>query len=306
MDRVATDASNSHWNIRCIRKDDVKAAGALCYRAFETIDTKHGFIVEFASEEATIEFMEGCVDNPHCACVVVEDKQSGKLIGGNCLWDEGDDVHCVGPIYVDPSFQGHGLGRTLMQVVVRYGQEVRKAKSIRLTQAFHNMHSFSLYSSLGFQLREPVHILAPRKWPLPESCAPLHLCTRASTMDDVASMIDLCRQVHGFARSADIIRHTKDGKGFVVENVSDGKLMGYAVSYGEEGHAVGMDNDSIKALICACKGLEGCMGIFVPSRNHELIKWCLSAGMRTLAGCNIMTLGEYTEPKLPYLPSIGM
>jgi hypothetical protein len=46
------------------------------------------------------------------------------------------------------------------------------------------------------------------------------------------------------------------------------------------------------------------LGILVPSRNTELLRWCLAEGLRIVQQSTLMTVGLYNEPSGPYLPSI--
>jgi GNAT superfamily N-acetyltransferase len=61
----------------------------------------------------------------------------------------------IGPITVDPDAQNLGVGRKLMQVVMERSRE-RHPAGMRLVQAaFHN-RSLSLYTTMGFDTREPL------------------------------------------------------------------------------------------------------------------------------------------------------
>jgi hypothetical protein len=42
----------------------------------------------------------------------------------------------------------------------------------------------------------------------------------------------------------------------------------------------------------------------VPSRNAELLRWCLEHNMRIVQQSTLMTIGNYNEPTGAYLPSI--
>lgn len=46
------------------------------------------------------------------------------------------------------------------------------------------------------------------------------------------------------------------------------------------------------------------LGILVPSRNAELLHWCLEHGLRIVQQSTLMTIGLYNEPSGAYLPSI--
>jgi hypothetical protein len=46
------------------------------------------------------------------------------------------------------------------------------------------------------------------------------------------------------------------------------------------------------------------LGILVPSRNSELLRWCLQHELRIVQQSTLMTIGLYNEPAGAYLPSI--
>src|SRR6185503_14922682 len=64
---------------------------------------------------------------------------------------ERDPIRAIGPIAVDPSLHGYGIGRRLMQAALDRAQG---APSVRLVQEIYNLQSLSLYASLGFDARE--------------------------------------------------------------------------------------------------------------------------------------------------------
>ena len=68
-------------------------------------------------------------------------------------------------------------------------------------------------------------------------------------------------------------------------------------------HAVAETNDDLNALIAAAKSFEG-PGFLLPSRNGDLMRWCLSKGLRVTQAVTLMTMGLYNEPAGAYLPSV--
>ena len=91
------------------------------------------------------------------------------------------------------------------------------------------------------------------------------------------------------------------GAATVVERA--GRITGYATRIAYFAHAVADTNDDLQALIAAAKAFEG-PGFIVPSRNAELMRWCLGKGLRMTQPLTLMTMGLYNEPAGAYLPSI--
>ena len=56
------------------------------------------------------------------------------------------------------------------------------------------------------------------------------------------------------------------------------------------------------ALIGAAPEFGG-PGFLLPTRNHEVFKWCLDAGLKLVSQMTLMTMGLYNEPTGSYMPS---
>ena len=80
-------------------------------------------------------------------------------------------------------------------------------------------------------------------------------------------------------------------------------MTGYSTSVGFIGHTVGETNDDIKALIGAAESFIG-PGFLVPTRNGELLRWCLGEKLRITQTMTLMTIGLYNEPSGAWLPSV--
>ena len=82
-----------------------------------------------------------------------------------------------------------------------------------------------------------------------------------------------------------------------------GRICAYATGFGYGWHAVAETNEDLLALIVSAEALIG-LGLIVPSRNAELLRWCLEHGLRIVQQSTLMTIGLYNEPAGAYLPSI--
>src|SRR5437016_11723749 len=150
-------ASQAATRIRTAAPEDAAACGPICFEAFAAINRQHNFELEFSSGEIATGLLGMLFSHPNFYCVVAE--VDGRIAGSNCL-DERSVIAGVGPITVNPSIQNQGLGRMLMTAVMDRAQE-KKFAGIRLLQAaFHN-RSLSLYTKLGFAVREPMSVMRP-------------------------------------------------------------------------------------------------------------------------------------------------
>jgi hypothetical protein len=83
----------------------------------------------------------------------------------------------------------------------------------------------------------------------------------------------------------------------------EGRITGYTTLVGFFGHTVGESNDDLKALIGAAKEFPG-PGFLLPTRNSELMRWCLKNGLKIVQPMTLMSKGLYQEPKGAFLPSV--
>jgi hypothetical protein len=124
---------------------------------------------------------------------------------------------------------------------------------------------------------------------------------RPATLDDLAACNRLCLRVHGHARNGELTDAIPRGAARVVERA--GRIAAYATAIAFSGYAVGETNDDLKALIAAAPVFVGA-GFLVPTRNGELMRWCLAEGLRVIQAMTLMSMGLYNEPAGAWLPSI--
>lgn len=272
---------------------DAAVCGEICYRAFNTISEHHKFPPDFPDVEQAIGLLEMCLSHPRVYSVVAE--SDGRIVGSNFLW-ELSPIAGVGPITVDPASQNSSVGRKLMDAVLQRAAE-QKFPGVRLVQAGYHCRSLSLYAKLGFDVREPLACMngQPLRVRVPGRTV------RPATAGDVDACAQLCSRVHGHDRSGELMLGISQSTARVVEH--DGRITGYASLIGFFGHAVGETNDDLQAMIGAAEGFAG-PGMLVPMRNAELLRWCLSHGLRMVQPLTLMSLGLYTEPRGAFLPSI--
>jgi hypothetical protein len=232
--------------------------------------------------------------NPDFYCVVAE--SDGRIVGSNAL-DERSAIGGIGPITIDPAAQNLGAGRRLMEAVMDRASE-RSPRGMRLVQAaFHN-RSFSLYTSLGFDVREPLSCVQGE---MRERSVP-GCRVRPATADDEEACNALSRRVHGFDRGVELAQGIAHDTAQVVER--GGRVTGYTSHLGFFGHSTCETNLDMQALIAAAESLAG-PGILVPSRNSGLLRWCLQNGLRVVQPMTLMSTGFYEEPAGAWLPSVS-
>ena len=289
----AATASQAPVTIRRARPNDAAACGQICYEAFHKINTDHNFPPDVPDSAHGVRVLTQMFPHPGFYCVVAE--VDGAIAGSNCL-DEREAIAGIGPITIDPKVQNGGVGRKLMQAVLDRARE-RNCAGVRLVQAaFHN-RSLSLYTKLGFEVREPLSVMqGPAMKKTFDGYA-----VRKCGMPDLEACNGLALRVHGHHRGGELADAIGQGTATVVER--GGRITGYASSIAFFGHAVAETNADLQALIAAAESFGG-PGFLMPSRNGELFRWCLANGLRVVQPMTLMSMGLYNEPKGAFLPSI--
>ena len=279
--------------VRTATPEDAAVCGQICYDAFHAISAAHGFPCDFPAPDAAIGLLTMMFSNPTFDCVVAE--VDGRTVGSNCL-DESSAIYGVGPITIQPGTQNRGVGRTLMEAAMERARE-RGASGVRLVQAaFHN-RSFSLYTSLGFDVREPLCCMQGKTHA--RSVAGCEVRRATSADEDACNA--LARRVHGFERAGEMSQGIAHGTACLVER--GGRVTGYTSHLGFFGYSTAETNVDLQALIASAESFAG-PGILVPSRNSVLLHWCLQNGLRVVQPMTLMSTGLYNEPAGAWLPSV--
>jgi GNAT superfamily N-acetyltransferase len=279
--------------VREATEEDADNCARIFYDAFEAIATRHNLPLEPPSREFTRFTTGHMLVNDGFAGLVAE--RDGVVLGSLFI-DERAPIAGIGPVTVDPSAQDAGIGRILMEAALARERE-RDAVGIRLVQTAYHYRSLALYAKLGFAVREPLSVLQGT----PPALSFPGLGVRPAGERDLASCGELCKRVHGHHRNGELRDAIAAGTARVVER--PGRLSGYATGFGYGWHAVAETNEDLLALLSGAEAFMG-LGILVPSRNAELLRWCLSHGMRIVQQSTLMTIGLYNEPAGAYLPSI--
>jgi len=290
---VTTAAHTGAVTIRRAQPEDAYACGQICFEAFHKINSDHNFPPDVPEPARGVGLLTQMFSHPGFYCVVAE--ADGRTLGSNCL-DERDAIAGVGPITVDPKVQNRGVGRKLMEAVLERARE-RNFAGVRLVQAaFHN-RSLSLYTTLGFDVREPLSVFQGP--PIKRTFDGFSV--RTAQLSDLEACNQVALHVHGHTRGGELADAIQQRTASVVQR--DGRITGYASALAFFGHAVAETNPDLQAIIAAADGFGG-PGILVPSRNSELFRWCLAHGLKVVEPMTLMSLGLYNEPRGSFLASI--
>ena len=279
--------------LRAAKEADAQACGIICYNAFKAIADQHNFPPDFPVPDITIGLMSHLLSDSSIYSVVAE--MDGRIIGSNFLTEQGI-IAGVGPITVEPELQNASVGKQLMENVIERAQK-RQFAGVRLVQAAYHNRSLSLYTKLGFDIREPLSVL---QGPAINKTIPGY-AVRSATDTDIDTCNTLSLNVHGHNRSQELINAIKAGTATVVERT--GKITGYTTALSFLGHSVAETNTDLQALIGTATNFSG-PGFLLPTRNSSVLRWCLDNGLRITQPMTLMSMGLYNEPAGAYLPSV--
>jgi len=291
----STQTAAADLTVREIGPDDIPAAGRFIYEAFKGIGERHNFPIDFPNEEAGIGFAKMWIEHPQIYGVAAE--ENGRFVGSNFL-TEMDPIRAVGPITVDPEAQTRGIGRKLMQSVIERG---KAAPGIRLVQDAFNTLSLSLYTSLGFDSKEPLALMQGT----PRGTVSDKVEVRRMTACDLEEVAALCRRVHGFERTGELRDALKGFAPYVA--FREGRIVAYAstVTFWQLNHGVAeTDRDMQDLLIGAANRIGEPLSLLLPIRRAEFHRWALTSGLRMVKPMTLMAMGEYQEPRGVFFPSV--
>jgi Acetyltransferase (GNAT) domain len=237
------------------------------------------------------------IEHPSIWGVVAE--RDGRIVGSNFL-DERGPIRGVGPVSVDPAAQGQGVGRRLMEAVLKPSEG---ARGIRLLQDSFNVQSLSLYASLGFDVKEPAVVMSGR----PRSRPAAGVDVRRLEESDLETCERLCLRVHGFERTNELRDALEAPVLSPFVAVRDGRLTAWATTFAffPAACAVAETENDMRALIMGALAADEAPASFLlPARQAALFRWCLRDGLRVVKPMTYMSMGEYREPDGCWVPSV--
>jgi ribosomal protein S18 acetylase RimI-like enzyme len=141
---VSVQGAKEQTQIRNMTRADLDRAGEILFKAYTVGASKHGYVPRMQSTQEGTAWAWAMLRHGPGEILIAE--VEGRAVGICCLNPRGDHGG-VGPVAVDPSYQGRGIGRQLMNALLKKADGLQ---SVRLFQEAFNPASFSLYYSLNF------------------------------------------------------------------------------------------------------------------------------------------------------------
>ena len=268
--------------------------GSICFEAFKDIHDRGCGTRDFPTVDIAQQVLGMLVEREDFYSVSALD--NGRLVGSNFL-SLMDPVAGVGPITVDPSYQGQGLGRTLMQDVIDYARR-HNIEQVRLMQDSFNVASLSLYASLGFDVKEPVAFMQAA--PLAEA----DNSVRAIAESDLPAIDELSERIYKNSRRNEVAAAAPYGFAALLRE-RQGRITGYLLP-GIFGHGVAETEEDALALVGeAARRLPAEIArFFCPLTESSFYRKVLQANCRVIKVMNYMALGPYEQPEEVWMPSV--
>lgn len=200
-------------HIRNMTRTDLDHVGAVLFAAFNAEAEKCGYAPRMLQPQEGTSWAWAVMRHSPSEILVAD--VGNRVVGICCLNPRG--IHGgIGPVAVDPSFQGEGIGRQLMKALLK---KTEGLQSVRLFQEAFNPYSFSLYYSLDFT---PVAELLDLFLDAAESKG-TETCPNVSelTAKDIDAIYAYDIPRSGLDRGMDLIYYAKWGKIFIWRNCSE-------------------------------------------------------------------------------------
>lgn len=272
----------------------VDVIGRICFEAFKEIQEKHGFSPDFPTVEISRQVLGMMVQRDDFYGVVA--LLDGQPVGSNFL-SLMDPVAGVGPITIDSTYQGHGIGRALMQDVIDYAKR-NNIEQVRLLQDSFNTASLSLYASLGFDVKEGVVFMQS------ESVGEADPFVRPVTEVDLPAIEELSKRIYKNSRRNEVAAAAPYGfAAFLREK--QGRITGYLIP-GIFGHGIAeTDEDAIALISETARRMPPSLArFFCPLSQASFFQGAIEAGCRVIKMMNYMTMGPYEPPDKVWMPSV--
>lgn len=267
----------------------------ICFEAFKVVHERHGLLPDIATIDVATHFMEMLVTRGDFYGVVA--RVDGNLVGSNFI-SFTDPVSSVGPVTVDPSHDGRGIGRAMMNDVLARAKQ-KGVQQIRLLQDAFNTKSLSLYASVGFDTQAPVGLMMAKAATVSDPTI------RAASETDLSALDGLCRQIYKVSRQGELTAALKFGSPIFLRE-REQRITGYLIP-GFLGHGIAEKEADALALIgeAARQVPQEHASFFCPLTSGEFFRAALKAGCRLRKVVNYMTLGPFPKPEGIWMPSIG-
>ncbi len=239
--------------------------------------------------------------------------EDGRLVATTLLWEFGDDnvvgsladqrIGTLGLIVVDPSMQGCGIGRLLMN----HAMAAARVDTLRLiaTEA-----GLKLYESCGFVKTGGLvqHQAAPTN--VVAHSVPENRRIRAVTENDLEALIKLDNQAFGCSRRKLLTDLVGMSEGVLLEDENEIKAFALMRRGGrglQVGPVIAADESEVIILLShLIKGGQGFTRIDIPEHARQLAEWLEAIGMPAVDHVTAMQKGATEKSSSSIFTTYGI
>jgi GNAT superfamily N-acetyltransferase len=281
--------------IRPATPADAAGCARVLHDAQRALAARHGFAASFDAGVDARALAATLLGDPAVFGMVAE--QAGRILGASFL-QERDEVRTIAATAVDPARQGAGIGRRLLRATL---DRAEGASGVRLVQDAADMAALALHASARFEVKAPLLLL--QGLPRPPGHTPARV--RPMREADIPACNDLHLAAHGFGREQALRQALAFWSPLVLERGAG--IAGYitAPEAWQASHAVAETASDLTALLGAAAARRGApVGILMPARQSEALRWCLEAGMQVVKPLLLLARGAYRVPARNWAPAL--
>jgi len=289
--------------IRALEERDAERAGDVNFLAFYDVALRHGQPPVVRAPADSRGYIRHLLGFDPLGGLVAE--LDGDIVGMAWVHQRGP-VATVGPLAVDPSMQGRGIGRALLGRCVELAGP--RVPQLRLVQESYNAASLGLYLRAGFRVVAPLLELELPPGVRAGAATPSGARLRPAEAGDRTALVERDGRAFGAPRPQNVDLHLRRGRALLAERGT--ALAGYAfgIALGQLaylGSASAEDPEVLLDLLASLAGgLQGdatAVRILVPSSDRRLVDGLLGVGFRVLRACHYMVRGGGTAPPPNYV-----
>jgi len=289
--------------VRPLDERDVDRAGDVNFVAFYDVAVRHGLRPVVTTPSEARSYLRHLLAFDPLGGLVAE--QDGDIVGMAWVHPRGP-VATIGPVAVDPRYQGRGIGRLLMERSLELAGP--RAPQVRLVHESFNPTSLALYLRTGFRVVAPLCEFELPAGSRVVTASPTGVKLRVAAEGDRTRLVERDGRAFGAPRPQSVDLYLRRGRVLVAERGTT--LAGYAfgIAFGTLGYlgsAAADDAPVVLELLAAQAAELGGGGVtlrtLVPASDRRLVDGLLALGFRVLRACHYMVRGGGTAPPPNYV-----
>jgi uncharacterized protein YbdZ (MbtH family)/GNAT superfamily N-acetyltransferase len=272
-----------------IDADDVESCARVAFDAFSAAAAHAARSPMFPSREhALLAFADAVQHDEKEGLAVLKRSE----IAGCAYLDARGEFGGLGGVAVDPSRQGTGAGRALVEFALERAWRLG-LRGVRLTCEADDEAALALYLKSGFEFVATLVSLVGSARPRDRAGLPRRLGAAA----DIGACARVAEARFGWHRRREIEEALRAGALRVVS--VDEQVVAYDTGLTRYGHAAAVSESALLELFAGGAASFPPPGLLLPLDQSGLIAACLERGMRVRTTLHLLGAGEQLVPRGP-------